>query len=111
MKKLIIKRSNLHDEYILEVTGYIPKDLEVDFEAMAEKFAEEEKLLLEEIYEEVYKFRRYHKGRNGLIINFQINSETYPMEEELIEEFGPIRTVTINIQVRRTFVRVLKEIF
>ncbi len=111
MRELIIKRSNLKDEYILEVTGYIPIELEEDFEQMAEKFAEEEKLLLEEIYEEVYKFRRYHKGRNGLIINFQINSETYPMEEELIEEFGPTRTVTITFQLRRTFVRMLKELF
>lgn len=111
MKKLIIKRSNLHDEYILEVTGYIPKDLEVDFEAMAEKFAEEEKLLLEEIYEEVYKFRRYHKQRNGLLINFQINFEMYPMDGKLMEEVETIRKVTITFQIRRTFGRWIKELF
>ena len=111
MKELIIKRSNLRDEYILEVTGYVPKELEEDFEHMAESFSEEDKLLIEEIYEEIYKFRRYHKQRNGLLINFQINSETYPMEEELIEEFGPTRTVTITFQLRRTFVRMLKELF
>ena len=64
MKQLIIKRSNLQDEYILEVTGYIPKELEDDFECMAESFSEEDKLLIEEIYEEIYKFRRYHKFIN-----------------------------------------------
>lgn len=50
MKKLIIKRSNLQDEYILEITGYIPKELQEDFESMAEKFKQEEYLLIEEIY-------------------------------------------------------------
>ena len=47
MKELIIKRSNLRDEYILEVTGYVPKELEEDFEHMAESFSEEDKLLIE----------------------------------------------------------------
>ena len=111
MKQLIIKRSNLRDEYILEITGYIPKELQEDFESMAEKFKQEEYLLIEEIYEEVLDFRRYHRRNNGLVINFHINSENYPMDEDLIEEFGPIRTVTINIQVRRTFAEWIKELF
>ena len=111
MKELIIKRSNLRDEYILEVTGYVPKELEEDFEHMAESFSEEDKLLIEEIYEEIYKFRRYHKQRNGLLINFQINFETYPMDGKLMEEVEPIRKVTITFQIRRTFGRWIKELF
>uniref|UniRef100_UPI003FF12722 hypothetical protein n=1 Tax=Candidatus Merdicola sp. TaxID=3085652 RepID=UPI003FF12722 len=81
------------------------------FEHMAESFSEEDKLLIEEIYEEIYKFRRYHKQRNGLLINFQINFEMYPMDGKLMEEVEPIRKVTITFQIRRTFGRWIKELF
>lgn len=111
MKELIIKRSNSYDEYILEVKGYIPKELEEDFEQMAEKFASEEYLLIEDIYKEVIAFKKYQKRRNGLIIKYEISSENEDMDEELIDEFGTIRAVTINIQVRRTFSKWVKELF
>ena len=87
------------------------EELEEDFEHMAESFSEEDKLLIEEIYEEIYKFRRYHKQRNGLLINFQINFEMYPMDGKLMEEVEPIRKVTITFQIRRTFGRWIKELF
>ena len=111
MRELIIKRSNLKDEYILEVTGYVPIELEEDFEQMAEKFASEEYVLIEDIYKEVIAFRKYQKRRNGLIIQYEISSENENMDEELIDEFGTIRTVTLYIQVRRTFAKWIKGIF
>lgn len=111
MKQLIIKRSNLQDEYILEVTGYIPKELEDDFECMAEDFEGEEYLLIEEIYEKMLDFRKFHRRTNDLVVNFQINFENHPRDENLTEEVRTIRTVTINIQVRRTFDEWIKELF
>lgn len=111
MRELIIKRSNLKDEYILEVTGYVPIELEEDFEQMAEKFASEEYLLIEDIYKEVIAFQKYQKRRNRLIIKYEISSKSEDMDEELIDEFGAIRTVTLYIQVRRTFAKWIEELF
>lgn len=110
MEQLIVKRSNLHNEYILLVTGYIPKELEEDFESMAEDFAGEEYLLIEELHEKMLNFRSFHKKTNGLVVKFQINYESCATDE-LIGDSDPIRVVTINIQVRRTFAKCIKEMF
>ncbi len=104
MTEFIVKRSNAKDEYILQVTGYIPEELKEDFENMAENFIQKEHLLIEEIYEEIMGFIRYHKRSNGLVINFHINFESYP-----VGEFGLDRKVTIIFQMRRSFIKWLKE--
>lgn len=100
MTVFIVKRSNAKDEYILQVTGYIPEELKEDFESMAENFIQKDHLLIEEIYEEIMEFIRYHKRTNGLIINF---------ESYLVKELELDRKVTILFQIRRTFIKWLKE--
>ena len=100
MTVFIVKRSNAKDEYIMQVTGYIPEELKEDFESMAENFIQKDHLLIEEIYEEIMEFIRYHKRTNGLIINF---------ESYLVKELELDRKVTILFQIRRTFIKWLKE--
>ncbi len=105
MAEFIVKRSNAKDEYILQVTGYIPEELKEDFENIAENFIHKDHLLIEEIYEEIMGFIRYHKKSNGLVINFHIiNLESYPIGELELD-----RKVTIIFQMRRTFIKWLKE--
>lgn len=111
MRELIIKRANQKNEYVLEVAGYIPKELEEDLECMAEDFEGEEYLSIETIYDKIIDFKDFHRRRNGLIINFKINSESQPKYESYTGEFEPIQTVIIDIQVRRTFAKWVEELF
>lgn len=105
MRKIIINRSNEYNEYIFEITGYIPNELEDDMEEMAELFVKKENLLIEEIQEEINDFKKYHKKRNGIIIKPTINVD-YDGERCKTK-----RILKVKWGVRRSFNRYFEESF
>ncbi len=105
MKKLIIKRTNEYSEYILEAEGYIPEELEEDLEELVEDFAYDEDLRIEEAFEKMNGFKKFHKKRNGIIIKFYLNYDynTYANHS--------VRSLTIGIHAKRSFFQTCKEFF
>ncbi len=105
MKRIIINRSNEYNEYVFEVTGYIPKELEEDLEEMTNVFVEKENPLLEEIEKEIKDFKEYHKKRNGIVIK-------YTMHVDSDENSGKIkRVIEVKWNIRRSFNRYFEESF
>lgn len=104
MKKFIIKRRNEYNEYMLTAEGYIPKELEEDLEQLVEDLAYDEDLLIEEVFEKIKGFGKFHKKRNGIIIRFYLNHDYNTYENR------SIRALTIEIHARRSFLQTCKEI-
>ncbi len=104
MQELIIKRRNEYNEYILTAEGYIPEELREDLEELVEDFAYDEYLLIEEAFEKIKGFRKFHKKRNGIIIKFYLNYDYNTYENH------SIRVLTIGIHSRRRFFQACKEI-
>lgn len=105
MQELIIKRRNEYNEYILTAEGYIPEELREDLEELVEDFAYDEYLLIEEAFEKIKGFRKFHKKRNGIIIKFYLNYDYNTYENH------SIRVLTIGIYARRSFFQTCKEFF
>ncbi len=105
MKSIIINRSNEYNEYVFDVTGYIPKELEEDLEQMSDVFVEKENPSLEEIEEEIKDFKKYHKKRNGIVIK-------YTMHVDSEENSGKLKSVIeVKWNIRRSFNRYFEEYF
>jgi len=105
MRRIIINRSNEYNEYVFEVTGYIPKELEEDLEEMAEVFVQKENPSIEEIEEEIKDFKKYHKNRNGIVIKSTMNFD-YDGEVGKLK-----KVIEVNWHMRRKFNRYFEESF
>ena len=104
MKEFRIKRCNEYNEYFLTAEGYIPKELEEDLEQLVEDFADDEMLLIEEVFEKIKGFGKFHKKRNGIIIRFSLRYDYNTYENH------SVRSLTIEIYARRSVLQVCKEI-
>lgn len=99
MEKLRIKRSEMYNEYIFILEGYLPRELREDLKQMIENFKLEDGD--DKICQKLKALIEHYKKRNGIIIKLKkkVNFGT--------DELESLRSVKITLKARRT----LKQCF
>lgn len=108
----IIRRHNKKCGYKLVITGFIPDNLKEDLEMLGDDLESVEDF---EISEKLRNFKKFHRKENGLIIRFKEYLRDIPKYEfgieEKISEKSTLLSIHVQMKVRRSIIRILRETF
>ena len=106
--KLIVKAcEDFSRVYVFEIKGYIPYNLEGDFDIMATRLASDKYRNLEGKLKDLCRF---YKKKNKLVIKFKVSHDPKVLDEEIVRKIVKKSKITIiTVRVRKSIKRILLE--